>query len=112
MLGTSEHSPFGENSINSKRGEKYKRQFTSKLDGIKQDRPALTKNEADTTFLGNRTQSENRDTLNKDEAVMKRNGNTNRFSIGTIITKYWNGLPYKGIVTSNTDKYYYMNRRQ
>ena len=57
-------------------------------------------------ILGNRTQSENRDTLNKDETVMKRNGNTNRFSIGTIITKYWNGLPYKGIVTSNTDKYY------
>jgi hypothetical protein len=37
---------------------------------------------------------------------MKRNENANRFSIGTIITKYWNGLPYKGIFTSNTDKYY------
>ena len=37
---------------------------------------------------------------------MERKGNTNIFSKGTIIVKYWNGLPYRGIVTSNTGKYY------
>jgi hypothetical protein len=29
-----------------------------------------------------------------------------RFSIGTIITKYWNGVPYKGEVIDNTNRYY------
>jgi hypothetical protein len=27
-------------------------------------------------------------------------------SIGTEITRYWNGLPYNGTVTSNNGKYY------
>jgi hypothetical protein len=30
----------------------------------------------------------------------------NKFSIGTIITKYWGGIPYIGTVTRNTGQYY------
>ena len=37
---------------------------------------------------------------------MKRKGNTNRFSKRTVIVKYWHGLPYIVIVTSNTGKDY------
>ena len=42
----------------------------------------------------------------ENEETMERKGNTNIFSKGTIIVKYWNGLPQRGIVTSNTGKYY------
>jgi hypothetical protein len=34
------------------------------------------------------------------------NNETDRFSIGTNITKYWNGVLYKGTVVNNTGKYY------
>ena len=37
---------------------------------------------------------------------MERKGNTNRFSNRTVIVKYWHGLSYIVIVSSNTGKDY------
>ncbi|OEU11118.1 hypothetical protein FRACYDRAFT_246229 [Fragilariopsis cylindrus CCMP1102] len=52
------------------------------------------------------TSLENRDTLNNNEGSQQQREGIDRFSEGTFILKYWKGVPYRGIVTSNKGKYY------
>jgi hypothetical protein len=44
--------------------------------------------------------------LCKEEETTNTTATKEKHSIGTRITKYWKGKPYKGTVTNNKDKYY------
>jgi hypothetical protein len=92
------------------KGERSIQQCASNLEGIRQERPSGTSWTIWRRFLS---------TICKQEQEQTSNGNPNenntgedegddkdKFSIGTKITKYWNGEPYIGSVNENTGKYY------
>jgi hypothetical protein len=86
------------------KGELSIRQCASKIEDIRQERPS------EMTWLIWRkflctlcTQDKKIDNIRHNN---KNNKTTEQHSIGTEITKYWNGLPYNGKVTGNKGKYY------
>jgi hypothetical protein len=87
------------------KGERSIRQCTTKLEEIRQERPGGNTWTIWRRFLDTICTETNGDTISKN----KRDYSTNdeqRFSIGTMITKYWSRIPYKGTVIGNTGKYY------
>ena len=86
------------------KGELSIRQCASKLEDIRQERPSETTWTIWRKFLRTLcTQDTNIDNKGYNNTTDKKTG---QHSIGTKITKYWNGLPYKGTVTRNKGKYY------
>ena len=87
------------------KGERSIRQCTSKLNEITQERPegntwAIWRRFLTTICKNKYTkEQQTRDKGNRDNADQ-------RFSIGTIIDKYWNGVKYTGRIISITEKYY------
>jgi hypothetical protein len=80
------------------------RQCALKLEDIRQVRPSETTWSLWRKFLLTLcTQDTNIDNKRNNNATDK---NTGQHSIGTKITKYWNGLPYNSTVTKNNGKYY------
>jgi hypothetical protein len=86
------------------KGELSIRQCASKLEDIRRERPS------ETTWLIWRKCLCTLCTQDKKIYNTQNNNKTDKKieqpSIGTKITKYWNGLPYKGTVTSINRKYY------
>jgi hypothetical protein len=85
------------------KGERSIRQCVSKLEEIKQERPSGTSWTIWRKFLSTICKEEE----DKGEYTTGQVGKiTEKHGIGTDITKYWEGVPYKGKVISNSDKYY------
>jgi hypothetical protein len=81
----------------------------SKLEEIKQERPSGNTWTVWKRFLNTIcTHKEEKRTGTNTTTIVEENEEAinNKFSIGTIITKYWGGVPYTGTVTRNTGKYY------
>jgi hypothetical protein len=90
-------------------GERSIRQCASNLEEIKQERPrgntwTVWKQFLNTICKDKEGKMASRNTNNNIDD--NEEDNSNKFSIGTLITKYWEGTPYTGIVTGNTGKYY------
>jgi hypothetical protein len=91
------------------KGERSIRQSVSRLNDIKQERPGeqawvVWRRFLNTICKNKEEQKENKNTItinNKDEESTK-----NKFSIGTLVTKFWSGIMYTGKITENTGKYY------
>jgi hypothetical protein len=84
------------------KGERSIRQCASKLEEIKQERPGGNTWTVWRRFL-NTICKERTDTIINNNNI---NNTDDKYDLGTIITKYWNGVPYKGIVIDNKGKYY------
>jgi uncharacterized protein YbaR (Trm112 family) len=89
------------------KGERSIRQCASKLGAIRQERPGgntwtTWKKFLNTLWNG----TEERIPNNQPSADSRKEEKKDRFSIGTIITKYWKGVPYKEEVINNTNRYY------
>ena len=74
----------------------------SKLDGITQEQPGGNSWTIWRRFLK---------TICREQYIIYEPTSTHeeteqQFSNGTIITKYWDGVPYLGQIVSKTDKYY------
>ena len=69
-------------------------------------RTTLKENEATTTTKGNQNTVETGATLIQNKGLQQQNGALNKVGCGTFILKYWDGVPYRGILTNNTGKYY------
>jgi hypothetical protein len=86
------------------KGELSIRQCALKLEDIRQDRPSKNNWSMWRKFL--------RTLCTQDKKVDNKGSNstidtkTRQHKIGTKITKYWNGIPYKETVTNNNGKYY------
>jgi hypothetical protein len=85
------------------KGELSIRQCASKLEDIRQERPSeitwLIWRKFLRTLCAQETNIINTRQTNTTDK-------TRQHSIGTKVMKYWNGLPYQGIVTNNKGKYY------
>jgi hypothetical protein len=92
------------------KGERSIRQCASKLGGIRQERPGESTWTIWTRFLNTICKNDNENKKgnnnNDNDKNRKQDEEKEKFSMGTIITKYWNGVPYTGIVIDNTGKYY------
>jgi hypothetical protein len=89
------------------KGERSITQCASKLGAIRQDRLGRNTWTTCKKFLNTLCNgTEERITNNQPSADSKKEEKKDRFSIGTIITKYWKGVPYKGEVINNTNRYY------
>jgi hypothetical protein len=89
------------------KGERSIRQCASKLGTIRQERPGGNTWTTWKKFLNTLCKgTEERITNNQPSADSKKEEKIDRFSIGMIITKYWKGVPYKGEVIDNTNRYY------
>jgi hypothetical protein len=75
------------------------------LEEIRQGRPRGNTWTIWRRFLDTLCTETNGDTISKNKSDQSIN-REQRFSIGTMITKYWNSVPYKGMVIGNTEKYY------
>jgi hypothetical protein len=85
------------------KGELSIRQCASRLDDIRQERPSEITWLIWRKFLSTLCTQE---TNIIDTRQTNTTDTTRQHSTGTKITKYWNGLPYQGIVTNNKGKYY------
>jgi hypothetical protein len=92
------------------KGERSIRQCASKLGGIRQERPGGSTLTIWTRFLNtickNDNESKKGNNNNDNDKNREKEEENGKFSIGTIITKYWNGVPYTGTVIDHTEKYY------
>jgi hypothetical protein len=85
------------------KGELSIRQCVSKLEDIRQERPDESKWSIWRKFL--KTICKDNDN-NRNETTTRTADNKETHTIGTTITKYWNGIPYIEKVINKTDKYY------
>jgi hypothetical protein len=85
------------------KGELSIRQCVSKLEDIRQERPDESKWSVWRKFL--RTICRD-NVLSKKETTTRMDNKKEKHTIGTTITKYWNGIPYIGKVINATGKYY------
>jgi hypothetical protein len=92
------------------KGERSIRQSASKLGGIRQERPGESTWTIWTQFLNTICKNDNENKKgnnnNDNDINRKQDEEKEKFSMGTIITKYWNGVPYTGTVIGHTEKYY------
>jgi hypothetical protein len=95
------------------KGERSIRQYASKLEEIKQERPGGNTWTVWKRFLNTICTNKEDNTAYKSSDTKEEyeEESSNKFSIGTSITKYWEGIPYTGIVTGNTGKYFKVIRR-
>jgi hypothetical protein len=89
------------------KGERSIRQCASRLEEIWQKRPEGNSWTIWRRFLNTIcTNKEENTTRNKDNKNSIKADDTDKFSIGTDITKYWSGVSYTGTVVNNTGKCY------
>jgi hypothetical protein len=89
------------------KGERSIRQCASKLEEIRQDRPNELSWAVWRRFLGTISKKEVEQTTNSNTVAYKEDKEImHKYSIGTPITKYWDGKPYIGTITDNKGKYY------
>jgi hypothetical protein len=91
------------------KGERSIRQSVSRLNEVKQERPGEQAWVVWRRFLNTRCKNkevkkENKTTITINDK--EEDSTKNKFSIGTIVTKFWRGIPYTGTITENTGKYY------
>ena len=87
------------------KGELSIRQCVSKLEDIRQERPGEISWSVWRKFLRtickhNKKQDESNNTKEKSNEI------EGKHAIGTIITKYWGGIPYIGTIIEYNEKYY------
>jgi hypothetical protein len=91
------------------KGDRSIRKCASKLEEIKQERPRGNTWTVWKWFLNTICKNKGGNIANKNTNIIIDDNEeeyNNKFSIGTLITKYWKGIPYTGIVAGNTGKYY------
>jgi hypothetical protein len=86
------------------KGELSIRQCAPKLEDVRQERPSKMTWLKWRKFL--RTLCTQDKKIDNTRHNNKKDKTTEQHSIGTKITKYWNGLPYNGTVTGSKGKYY------
>jgi hypothetical protein len=89
--------------------ERSIRQSVSRLNDIKQEQPGEQAWVVWRRFLNTICKNKEEKRANKNTTIINdrdKESTNNKFSIGTLVTKYWSGIPYKGTVTGNTGKYY------
>jgi hypothetical protein len=72
---------------------------------MRQERPGVNTWTIWRQFLDTLCTETNGDTVSENKSDYSIN-REQRFSIGTMIKKYWSSVPYKGTVIGNTGKYY------
>jgi hypothetical protein len=87
------------------KGERSIRQCTSKLEEIRQERPGGNTWTIWRRFLDTLCTETNENRFRNNKRDYSNNSD-HKFSNGTMITKYWSGVPYKGTIIGNTRKYY------
>jgi hypothetical protein len=91
------------------KGERSIRQCASKLEEIKQEKPQgntwTVWKRLLNTICKDKEKTVNRNVNNTVDNYIE-DKNNHKYSTGTLITKYWEGIPYTGTIISNKGKYY------